>query len=275
MGDALAKAEGLMFFTLSKASAFLAAPSNWVGMFFVLGILLSATRWSALGKRLVVAGIMLLLLVGFLPVGPLLFLPLTERFPPFANDGRDPDGIIILGGIIDPEISAARNSIEVNGNAGRITIVADLARRFPHARVVFSGGSGNRDQPLALEAPLAARLLQSFGVEATRITLEDRSRNTAENAAFTRELLQPKAGERWLLITSAYHMPRAIGCFRKVGFSVEAYPVDWQSRGWADAISLGTLSGGLIRTDQVAHEWLGLLVYRLTGRTGELFPGPQ
>jgi uncharacterized SAM-binding protein YcdF (DUF218 family) len=181
-----------MFFTLSKALAFLAAPSNWVGILFVPGTLLLATRWSALGKRLVIAGTMLLLLAGFLPVGSLLFLPLTERFPPFANDGRDPDGIIILGGIISPDISAARNSIEVSGNAGRITVAADLARRFPYARVVFSGGSGNRDQPLALEAPLAARLLQSFGIEATRIILEDRSRNTAENAAFTREHCSPK-----------------------------------------------------------------------------------
>src|ERR1700682_116604 len=173
---------------------------------------------------------MLLFLIGFLPVGALLFLPLTERFPPFANEGRDPDDIIILGGIISTDISAARNSNEVSGNAGRITAAVDLARRFPHARVVFSGGSGDKEKPLVLEAPLASHLLQSFGVEATRIILEDRSRNTAENAAFTRELLQPKAGERWLCITS-HIICRAIGCFRKVGFAVEAYPVDWQSTG--------------------------------------------
>src|ERR1700674_249915 len=211
---------------------------------------------------------MLLFLIGFLPVGSLLFLPLTERFPPFANEGRDPDGIIILGGIISTDISAARNSNEVSGNAGRITAAVDLARRFPHARVLFSGGSGDKEKPLVLEAPLAARLLQSFGVEATRIILEDRSRNTAENAAFTRELLQPKAGERWLCITSAHHMPRD-RMFPKSGICSRGLSCRLAINGcWADAISVGT-SGGLIRTDLVAHEWLGLLTYRLTGRTSE------
>jgi uncharacterized SAM-binding protein YcdF (DUF218 family) len=119
-------------------------------------------------------------------------------------------------------------------------------------------------------------LLESFGVATERILLEDRSRNTAENAAFTRELLQPKAGERWLLITSAQHMPRAVGCFRNVGFRIEPYPLDWQSAGWAiSSMSISTLGDGLTRTDGAVHEWLGLIVYRMTGRTNELFPGPR
>jgi len=118
-------------------------------------------------------------------------------------------------------------------------------------------------------------LLESFGVASERILLEVHSHNTAENAAFTRELVQPKAGERWLLITSAQHMPRAVGCFREVGFLIEPYPVDWQTGGWTlRSMSISTLSEGLSRTDVAVHEWLGLLIYRITGRTSELFPGP-
>jgi uncharacterized SAM-binding protein YcdF (DUF218 family) len=265
-----------MFFLFSKTLALLAIPSNLIGGLFIAGVLLFATRWRATGKRLVAVGVVLLTLFGFLPLGSLLLLPLTERFPAWSNHGGDPDGMIILGAGINPKISLARDSIEVTSSAGRITAVADLARRFPHSRVVVSGGSGDLHDQSAPEAPLTARLLESFGVATERIVLEDHSRNTAENAAFTRKLLQPKAGERWLLITSAQHMPRAVGCFRNVGFSIEPYPVDWQSVGWTtSSMSISTLSDGLSRTDGALHEWLGLIFYRITGRTSELFPGPR
>ena len=104
--------------------------------------------------------------------------------------------------------------------------------------------------------------------------LETRSRNTEENAVFTKELVQPKPGERWLLVTSAQHMPRAIGCFRRAGFPVEAYPVDWHTRRALRLAPMETLSGGLGRLDNAVHEWIGLVSYWLTGRTSELLPGP-
>jgi len=106
--------------------------------------------------------------------------------------------------------------------------------------------------------------------------LEGRSRNTQENARFTLEMVKPKAGERWLLVTSALHMPRSVGCFRNVGFEVDAYPVGWRTSGRADLLLLnGRISDGLIHTDAAVREWVGLLVYWLTGRTSELFPAPR
>jgi uncharacterized SAM-binding protein YcdF (DUF218 family) len=105
--------------------------------------------------------------------------------------------------------------------------------------------------------------------------LENRSRNTAENAAFSKALVAPKPGERWLLVTSAMHMPRAIGAFREAGFPVEAYPVDYQTNGWQDLRNVfGSLSGGLGQLDGALHEWIGLIAYRLTGKSSALFPGP-
>jgi uncharacterized SAM-binding protein YcdF (DUF218 family) len=117
-------------------------------------------------------------------------------------------------------------------------------------------------------------MLDSFGIPRQRVLLEDRSRNTYENALFTRELVKPKPGQRWLLVTSAWHMPRAVGCFRRVGFPVEAYPVDWHTwprLHWSLSRSFG---GGLAGLDTAVHEWLGLLAYRVTGRTSALFPAP-
>jgi uncharacterized SAM-binding protein YcdF (DUF218 family) len=125
------------------------------------------------------------------------------------------------------------------------------------------------------EAPYALRFLRGLGVPPGRLIPEDRSRNTVENAVFSKELAAPKEGERWLLVTSAYHMPRAIGAFRRAGFEVEAYPVDWRTRGAVDALRpFQTVGDGLKRTDTAVREWVGLFVYWLTGRSSELFPAP-
>jgi uncharacterized SAM-binding protein YcdF (DUF218 family) len=117
--------------------------------------------------------------------------------------------------------------------------------------------------------------LEALGVAHDRITAEEQSRNTIENAVFSRLLADPKPGQRWLLVTSASHMPRAIATFRAAGFAVEAYPVDWHTKGRHDTAELfGSPAGGLAMTDYAVHEWVGLAVYWLTGKTSELFPAP-
>jgi uncharacterized SAM-binding protein YcdF (DUF218 family) len=117
--------------------------------------------------------------------------------------------------------------------------------------------------------------LEALGVAHDRIAAEDRSRNTLENAAYSLRLARPKPGERWLLVTSAYHMPRAMAAFRAVGFVVEAYPVDWRTRGPGDLTRpFGSLAEGLRQTDTAVREWVGLLVYRLTGKSATFFAAP-
>jgi uncharacterized SAM-binding protein YcdF (DUF218 family) len=156
-----------------------------------------------------------------------------------------------------------------------LTVLPELARRYPNARILFSGGSGALIDDGNAEAKFALRLLESLGVPRGRITLDDHSRNTVENAVYSKAIVQPKPDERWLLVTSAYHMPRAIGVFRKAGFPVEPYPVDWRAPGVNDALHpFATMSEGLRRTDTAVHEWVGLALYWLTGRSSELFPAP-
>lgn len=108
-----------------------------------------------------------------------------------------------------------------------------------------------------------------------RLILEERSRNTRENARFSAELANPKPGERWLLVTSAWHMPRAVGCFRRAGFPVTAYPVDYRTAGPRDATRFNTFaSDGLLEFDLAVKEWIGLVAYKLAGYTDAWMPGP-
>jgi uncharacterized SAM-binding protein YcdF (DUF218 family) len=264
-----------MFFILSKVAGFFAVPSNLIALLGLVGLGLMLVRRQRAGLLLLVASTVLLAIAGFSPLGNVLLLTLTERFPQWQS-ADPPDGIIVLGGAIDSEVSAARNSVELDASAERVLTMLRLARQYGQARIVFSGGSGNLFLGSVSEAPIAAKLLQEFGVARDRIVLEDASRTTAENATRLRAMLAPKPGERWLLVTSAFHMPRAIGAFRKVGFEIEAYPVDWRTRGWADArVPFDRLSSGLARTDVALHEWGGLVIYWLVGRTSELFPAPR
>jgi uncharacterized SAM-binding protein YcdF (DUF218 family) len=264
-----------MLFVLSKVFGFILQPSNAVALLCLAGVVMLVLGWRRAGIRVAGVGVAALLVVGFSPLGNILLLTLSERFPPWKAGGPSPDGIIVLGGAIDPDVSVARGAVELGPSAERIIAMLDLARRFPAAKIVFTGGSANLIRPGAREADIAGRLLRDFGVDPGRVILERRSRTTDENARYSRELVAPKIGERWLLVTSAFHMPRAIGAFRAAGFAVEAYPVDWRTGGWADARQpFVRLSIGLTRSDVAVHEWIGLIGYWLTGRSSSLLPGP-
>ncbi len=261
-------------FALSKILGFFALPSNLLIVIALTGVLLMQTRVRTLGLGLLVGAVLLLALIGLSPVGNALMLPLEERFPKWTGKGATPDGIVVLGGAVSPDVSAARKETALNEAAERMTAIAELARAYPKAPIVFTGGSG-RLFGGASEADFVTGLFASFGIPPERVVLETNARNTVENAVNTKALVQPKAGERWLLVTSAYHMPRAVGIFRKAGFPIEAYPVDFRTRGRADLMEpFGSMAAGMARTDTAIREWVGLFIYWLSGRISELFPGP-
>ena len=265
-----------MFFPLSKVIFFLITPSNLLIVLGVAGVLLLAvTRLRRTGATLALTGTLGLLLAGMAPLSELALLPLEQRFPPYDTDTPAPTGIIMLGGAIEAGVSEARDQVIVNDAGERPIYFADLAKRFPQARLVFSGGSGFIGGGVS-EADIVSRHADAIGVPRSRMILENRSRNTRENAVFTADLVHPKPGERWLLITSAWHMPRAVGCFRQAGFTVEAYPVDYRTRGWRDVTHVhGFASDGLLQLDLAAKEWIGLVVYRLAGYTPDWLPAPS
>jgi len=264
-----------MFFTASKVLGFFALPSNLLIAIGLIGLVLLCTRFTRLASWLIVTSLVLIAVAGLSPLGNALILPLEQRFPPWDASRGPPDGIVVLGGAISPDISAARGAVALNDNAERITAAAELARRYPGARIIYTGGSSALFFNEGIEAAFAVRQLEALGVAHDRITAEEQSRNTIENAVFSRLIAAPKPGQRWLLVTSAYHMSRAMAAFRAAGFAVEAYPVDWRTRGPIDLVHpFASLSDGLQRTDTAVHEWIGLLAYRLAGKTTTLFPGP-
>ncbi|MGQ0455466.1 MAG: YdcF family protein [Hyphomicrobium sp.] len=266
-----------MFFAASKILFFIVQPSNLLFLALAIGLALSAgDRWRRFGVRLGGIALGALAIAGFLPIGNMLLAPIEERFgerQPEIPTGQV-EGIIILGGFEDGWVTAGRAGLAVNESAERLTEGLRLALRIPGAMVIFTGGSGSLFDRETVEEPVR-RFLIDAGIAEGRIVVEAKSRNTHENAAFTRDLLKPKAGQRWALVTSAYHMPRACGVFRRAGFDVIPYPVDFRLRDASDVLRpFGSLPDGLKRLDLAVREWIGLVAYWWSGRTTELLPGP-
>ena len=266
-----------MYFVLSKTAGFLAVPSNAVMLTIIVGLLLWPTRYGRCGRRLTVIGALLLLIAGISPLGTALLLPLENRYPQWDAVGGAPDGIVVLGGgVFNPYVSRWRHTTTVGSGVGRLLAAIDLRNRYPTARIVFAGGSPNLLGTGIPEGNFAAGFLEHYGVPKDSILIDRASRDTMENAIDCKRLADPKPGQRWLLVTSAYHMPRAMQLFRAAGFPVEAYPVDFRTTGWRELAAVPTsLLGGLVNLNIAVHEWEGLAVDWLVGRASALVPSPR
>lgn len=264
-----------MSFVLSKIFWFLAQPGNLFFFVFIVAIVLLGTRRRRLGRRLLVALLAFGIIVAVLPLGQWLILPLENRFSQPKPLPARVDGIIVLGGTVDQFISRARGQPAVGGSAERLVAFAELARKYPAAILVFSGGSGELFRQDIKEAEAAGAFLDQLGLDTARVRFEARSRNTAESAVHAYALAKPKPGAVWLLITSARHMPRAYGLYRAAGWRVVPYPVDYLTDG-RFRIRFGfDFAGGLGGLGAGLKEWIGLTYAYVSGRTARWFPGPE
>jgi uncharacterized SAM-binding protein YcdF (DUF218 family) len=264
-----------MFFYAAKILWFLAQPSSAITIMLILGAALVGTAWHKVARRLLLLGLAVLIVCGLSPLSDWLIAPLENRFPrPDLARGAPIAGVVVLGGAEDARANPPRELAGLNEAAERLTEAVALSRRFPQARVVFSGGTAALLTTELPEAATMARLLEGLGVPKERTILESKSRDTYENAVFSKRLVDPKPGERWLLITSGWHMPRAMGCFRQAGFPVEAWPVDYRTSGRLELWPNSAITDGLRRMDFVMKEYVGLVMYYLRARTSALFPGP-
>ena len=265
-----------MFFLLSKTIGALLVPSNFIIAVGAIGLILTWSRFQSIGQKLLACCVAALLVCGYFPVGRLLLVPLETRFLPWKMGDGEPAGIVVLGGGIDPVLSLAYGTPALSAAGARIVVAAALARQYPQARLVYAGGNSDLLQQEAKEADAAAAVFESLGIPRERLRIERQSKNTEENVRFSKSLADPKPGEQWLLVTSAFHIPRSIGIFRKAGFVVQPYPVDWKTRGWSDVPTFqADFLSGLSLTNVAVHEWIGLVAYRLTGKIDELFPSPD
>lgn len=262
-----------MDFAVTKLFWWFANPGNMLLGLLCLGVLALVARWRRLGGLLVGLVAVMGLAITLLPVRVWVLQPLENRFPLIAKPLPKVDGVIVLGGAINTWLSAQRGQPQLTESAERLIAFADMARQYPAAKLVFAGGSAALFDDAVREADIARQVLGQMGVDTGRVKFERESRNTDENAAFAKRMINPQPGEVWLLITSAYHMPRAVGVFRKVGWDVTAYPVDYSVPPTGGEPPFNLLDG-LAGVNWGIREWIGLFYYHLTGRIDSWFPGP-
>jgi uncharacterized SAM-binding protein YcdF (DUF218 family) len=242
-----------MIYYVSKVFWLIAAPTNALVLISAIAAFWAVLR-SPNGVAWLAAAAACGLVIGtFTPIGLALIAPLEYRFA-FSPDSQAAlDGIVLLAGGGDDGIDA----------------VSKFSKDYPTARLIFSGFSASD--------PANEYRLETFvqrGGDPARIYMEPRPRTTSEDAFYTAALLKPKPSERWLLVTSALHMPRAVGCFRVAGFQVEPYPVEFGTVRSHPFAGFVPGSNALFQLDVAAKEWIGLIAYRLMGKTDALFPGP-
>jgi uncharacterized SAM-binding protein YcdF (DUF218 family) len=263
------------FFIVSKLVYLVIQPSSLCLIMIATGLLVAARGISPRpGLKVAMAGVVAMTIAGFSPLANLVLLPLEARFPrPSLEDLGRIKGLIVLGGF--EEATDPAGGLGLNEAAERITESARLAKVLPGAKVVFTGGSGALVLGDGPQADRVGRFLIDMGVSRQRIVLEDRSRTTWENAVETRRILGADAAGRWVLVTSAWHMPRAVGAFRKAGLDVVAWPVDYRTSWPKDAVrGFNSLGDGLRRLDRGVQEWIGLVAYTVTGRSSSFYPAP-
>lgn len=262
-----------LFYFLSKVFWFFASPDHLLISCVLLGTLLCFFK-PKLAKCLLSFTSLALLLIMLFPLGDLLMRPLESRFPASEQLPEDIEGVIVLGGGERADLSLVWGVAQFNQSAERMMALPFLAKRYPEAKMLFTGGSGSLIYPAEVADKAMHQWFEDQAI-GERVEWEKRSRNTFENALYSGQLLGGVPSGKWLLVTSAFHMPRSVGIFRKQGWQVVAYPVDYYSQ-TANAARLEPRYWRHIRDLGVAtKEWIGLLAYYLTDKTDVLFPAPS
>lgn len=254
-----------MFFIVSKVAWALLKPLSLLAVLFAAGLLVSMKKPKA-GVRIIAFSALLFLALGVLPAGHNMMVYLETRFERPRTLPVDVEGIIVLGGAVNGALSHHHQYPVTYGTAERLHEFVRLSRRYPYADQVVSGGSGHLGQPGAIEAPYARRLLEDMGVRVEWVEFEERSRNTYENAVFSAQQVLPQAGERWILITSASHMRRAVAVFESIGWEVIPYPTDHTTDGRYRFYPQTDIGQSFAHLETALKEFVGYGVYRLTGK---------
>ncbi|MBL8836003.1 MAG: YdcF family protein [Alphaproteobacteria bacterium] len=267
-----------LWFVASKVFWSVMEPATLLLGMWVAGSALLFTPWRRLGRWVTVVACLATTANAMLPIGQWALKPLEDRFPPLVSLPPRVDGIIVLGGVIDDFVIGKRGvprSLYAAGSP-RLDAFLELARRYPAARHVFTGGSIELINARDTEADVVRRIFARLGVDTTRVIFEDQSRNTWENARFSFERLRPEPEEQWIIITSARHMPRAVGVFRHVGWrNLIPFPVDFATDEETSFQAEFRLGANLQYLSEAIREYVGLIAYYYLGRTTELLPGPN
>ena len=253
-----------MLYLLSKAFWLIVQPRHSLILLLGLGTALLFTRWRPLGHGLAALALLLISSIAVLPVGRWFLAPLENRFPPLRQMPARVDGVIMLGGPCGAPHAPERGTAAINPHTDQFTVFADLARRYPHAKLVFAGADD------------ICGTLQRMGTDMSRVILEQTSRNTFENVVNAKALVHPMPDEIWVLVTPAFHMPRSVGLFRAQNWHVVPDPVDYRTGTGLDIPSFGIdVANNLDQLSVALKEWIGMFANRLLGHSEHYFPSPS
>ncbi|CDZ57795.1 YdcF family protein [Neorhizobium galegae] len=261
-------------FLLSKLFWVFAQPLSIAFLLAALATCLVFVGWRRLGGLAAFLTALVLFLTLFTTTGTVALQVLEDRFPKPSREPQAVSCMIVLGGVLENEVTTARGGIELNQAADRFMEALRLARNHQESRILISGGDGSISGAYEGEAQASERFFSAFGIPADRLVKEDASRTTYENTVNTAGLLRAQGLDNCLLITSAFHMPRSMGLFRAAGITVTPWPVDYRTSGIV-RLSLDFTQPALNAqlTTTAAREWMSLTAYYLTGRIGGIFPG--
>ncbi|WP_417317370.1 YdcF family protein [Emcibacter sp.] len=259
---------------ISRTIWTLLQPSNSLLLILAIGLILTWRGRMKWGLRLSFFSLICLVLIGISPAGKWLAIPLEQRFADYRSvpDG-DYAGIIILAGTESTSLSSVHDQAILKDAAERLSGGVKMARLFPELPVIHTGGLG---EGYWTENKVAERFFTDVGLDISRVYFEGKSHNTWTNAIKSLALIKAQkldAEGIWLLVTSASHMPRSVGAFREAGLKIRPYPVDFSTDLTYSAFPEFEAGKNLATFDKISHEWLGLLVYYVTGRSSSLFPG--
>lgn len=256
-----------LFFVVSKTIGMAARAETWLLVGLALACLSLWRGRIGFAKVLILIEFVATLGLTIFPWGSALIAPLERRYP--AHPPLDQvDTIIVLGGDEDLPPYRRWGGVQVNAAGERLIEGLALSRRFPRAKLVYTGGLGKLGATSGQDDPsqMMFEAWVNLGVAPERILLERASRNTAENAAMTRDMIKPAPGQVHLLVTSAAHMPRAMASFERAGWTgVVAWPVDYRS-GPSPWSAAWALDDHLAVLNSALREYVGLLAYKLAGQ---------
>ena len=256
-----------MMFLVSTLFAFVVQPLAWVALLMLVSIL-AVRRKPFLAKGFGVLALTLLVTLGWEPLPDTLLRRLETQYPAIAASAALDNyaGVIVLGGALEPAHTwVVADQSSLNDAAERMTQVLPLLQRHAHLRVLFTGGDGNLFADELTEAERARRFFAQQSVTPERVRYESASRTAYENALLSRQVAGADVQRQWLLLTSAWHMPRAMATFRHAGWLVTAYPVDYRA-GVQTPWSSYSMDQGVKKWRMALREWLGLLVYQGSGQ---------
>jgi len=261
-----------MFFAASKIFWVLVQPLNALCLLALAGFAMRGV-WPRKGQTVINSALILILFFGIVPVGPLALTWLEKQYTVPNVLPQKIDGVIVLGGGFESHLTQISGHIVANDNVDRVFCFVEIAKKHPQAKLVFSGGQGDILHPDAMESLDARLFFHLVGLGSANILYETQSRNTYENAYYTKEMVKPKAGENWVLVTSAFHMPRAVGIFEELDWKIIPYQCDPKTDGKYTLVGgLPNVTANFSALNIAVKEIIGLIVYNLTGKSAFIIP---